>query len=79
MGGDRGIPHAEITVIDAGRVVVVDRIRLNWIGARVSRGHFRATAGSESWRICTPKTWSRWRTWSMAEHLPIRSRCSAST
>ena len=29
MGGDRGIPHAEITVIDAGRAVVVDRIRLN--------------------------------------------------
>ncbi len=29
IDGDRGIPHAEITVIDAGRAVVVDRIRLN--------------------------------------------------
>ncbi|MGB8098095.1 MAG: hypothetical protein WCF17_13135, partial [Terracidiphilus sp.] len=31
MGGDRGIPHTEITVIDAGRAVVVDRIRLNGV------------------------------------------------
>jgi len=31
MGGDRGVPHAEITVIDAKRAVVADRIRLNGI------------------------------------------------
>jgi YVTN family beta-propeller protein len=31
MGGDRGVPHTEITVIDAERAVVVERIRLNGI------------------------------------------------
>ena len=31
MGGDRGIPHAEITVIDTQRAVVSDRIRFNGV------------------------------------------------
>jgi YVTN family beta-propeller protein len=31
MGGDRGVPHTEITVIDAERTEVADRIRLNGV------------------------------------------------
>ncbi len=31
LGGDRGVPHAEITVIDADRAVVADRIRLSGV------------------------------------------------
>jgi YVTN family beta-propeller protein len=31
VGGDRGVPRAEITVIDAERAVVADRIRVNGI------------------------------------------------
>ncbi|HUY94385.1 MAG TPA: beta-propeller fold lactonase family protein [Terracidiphilus sp.] len=31
MGGDRGVPHTEITVVDTKTAMVVDRIRLNGV------------------------------------------------
>ena len=70
-GANRAPPHSEITVIDAARAVVADRMLLDYVA------HGFHVAFSADGRLgvaanCIRRTWCRLRTWSMAAHSPTR-------
>ncbi len=75
-GGNRTVPESEITVIDAARAVVVDRMPLHGVAASFT-WRFPAMDGWARWPNIIPKILCLSRIWNTAALLPIRSRCLA--